>query len=61
MDSNNWPLRGGKHTLWEGGHRVSAFVWGKMLQKTGYTNSEMIHATDWFPTFLHIAGLKEGM
>ncbi|XP_035668236.1 arylsulfatase B-like [Branchiostoma floridae] len=53
---NNYPLRGGKVTLWEGGTRGVAFVHGKMLQKTGYTNNEMIHAVDWFPTILAAAG-----
>ncbi|XP_066304132.1 arylsulfatase B-like [Branchiostoma lanceolatum] len=53
---NNYPLRGGKTTLWEGGTRGVAFAHGKMLQKTGYTNDEMIHAVDWFPTILAAAG-----
>ncbi|XP_078610731.1 arylsulfatase B-like [Branchiostoma floridae x Branchiostoma japonicum] len=53
---NNFPLRGGKTTLWEGGTRGVAFAHGKMLQKTGYTNNEMIHAVDWFPTILEAAG-----
>ncbi|CAH1273093.1 ARSB [Branchiostoma lanceolatum] len=53
---NNYPLRGGKVTLWEGGNRGVAFAHGKMLQKTGYTNNEMIHAVDWFPTILAAAG-----
>ncbi|KAI8501215.1 hypothetical protein Bbelb_213100 [Branchiostoma belcheri] len=53
---NNYPLRGGKTTLWEGGTRGVAFAHGKMLQKTGYTNNEMIHAVDWYPTILAAAG-----
>ncbi|CAH1273824.1 ARSB [Branchiostoma lanceolatum] len=56
FSGNNFPLRGGKITLWEGGTRASAFVHGKMLQKTGYTSDEMIHAVDWFPTILAAAG-----
>ncbi|XP_033752404.1 arylsulfatase J-like [Pecten maximus] len=54
---NNWPLRGNKGTLWEGGTRVPGFVYSPtLLAKTGYTNSEMIHAVDWFPTILTAAG-----
>lgn len=53
---NNWPLRGSKHTLWEGGTRGIGFIHGNMLQKKGYVNNEMIHVTDWYPTLLHIAG-----
>ncbi|XP_078577792.1 arylsulfatase B-like isoform X1 [Branchiostoma floridae x Branchiostoma japonicum] len=56
QSGNNYPLRGGKTTLWEGGTRGVAFAHGKMLQKTGYTNNEMIHAVDWFPTLLAAAG-----
>ncbi|XP_078659954.1 arylsulfatase B-like isoform X1 [Branchiostoma floridae x Branchiostoma belcheri] len=56
QSGNNYPLRGGKATLWEGGTRGVAFAHGKMLQKTGYTNNEMIHAVDWFPTILAAAG-----
>ncbi|XP_067658427.1 arylsulfatase B-like [Haliotis asinina] len=53
---NNWPLRGGKHSLWEGGTRVTAFMSGAGLQKTGYTYDGMIHAVDWMPTLLSAAG-----
>ncbi|XP_046336246.2 arylsulfatase B-like [Haliotis rufescens] len=53
---NNWPLRGGKHSLWEGGTRVTAFMSGAGLQKTGYTYDGMIHAVDWLPTLVSAAG-----
>ncbi|XP_070200208.1 arylsulfatase B-like [Littorina saxatilis] len=58
--ANNWPLRGAKTTTWQGGTRASAFVYSKnLLSKTGYTNNEMIHAVDWFPTILELADIKE--
>ncbi|KAL5014583.1 hypothetical protein ScPMuIL_008853 [Solemya velum] len=53
---NNWPLRGGKATIWEGGTRAAAFVHGSGLQKSGYTYDGMMHAVDWNPTILSAAG-----
>ncbi|XP_012942173.1 arylsulfatase B [Aplysia californica] len=57
MGGNNIPLRGGKNTIWEGGTRVPTFVYSDtLLRKRRYTNNEILHAVDWFPTFLEIAG-----
>ncbi|XP_069103673.1 arylsulfatase B-like isoform X1 [Argopecten irradians] len=55
---NNYPLRGGKITIYEGGTRATAFIAGKMLEKTGYTYDGMMHAVDWMPTILAAAGGK---
>ncbi|XP_077979359.1 arylsulfatase B-like [Glandiceps talaboti] len=55
---NNWPLRGTKNSLFEGGTRIPSFVHGNMLEKTGYVNDGMIHAVDWYPTFVELAGGK---
>ncbi|XP_077985172.1 arylsulfatase B-like [Glandiceps talaboti] len=52
----NFPLKGGKSTLWEGGTRSPSFVTSHLLKKTGYRNKQMLHVVDWFPTFINLAG-----
>lgn len=54
---NNWPLRGSKITIWEGGTRTVGIVSGSRLQKTAYTYDGLFHAVDWHPTILSAAGL----
>ena len=52
---NNWPFRGGKGTLWEGGIKGVGFIHGKPSQlstKSGTINNELIHVSDWFPTIM---------
>ncbi|XP_046566778.1 arylsulfatase B-like [Haliotis rubra] len=55
--SNNLPLRGAKNTLWEGGTKGTGFIYSKnLLKKTGYLNTGMMHAVDWYPTLVELAG-----
>lgn len=58
--SANAPLRGGKHTFWEGGLRVEAFLSGGALPAAsrGATWPGMAHAADWYSTLVEgVAGL----
>eukprot|EP01061_Rhynchopus_euleeides_P023725 TRINITY_DN3848_c0_g1_i6.p1 TRINITY_DN3848_c0_g1~~TRINITY_DN3848_c0_g1_i6.p1 ORF type:complete len:518 (+),score=221.64 TRINITY_DN3848_c0_g1_i6:80-1633(+) len=57
--ANNWPLKGGKFSDWEGGVRVNAFVSGGYVPENvrGKTNDNYVHVADWYTTLCAIAGV----
>jgi len=55
--SSNYPLRGGKVTVYEGGIRVPAFVnWPGTLQPGKL--SLPVHSIDWMPTICNLTGFN---
>merc|ERR1711899_128557 len=54
---NNHPLRGIKSTIWEGGTRAASFIHApNILQRQGEVSNNLMHVTDWLPTFVSAAG-----
>ncbi|XP_064099097.1 arylsulfatase B-like [Macrobrachium nipponense] len=53
---SNWPLRGEKDSLWEGGMRGPAMVHSPYLRNAGSVTNQLLHVTDWYSTILNIAG-----
>ena len=58
MGARNWPLRGGKHSVWEGGVRATAFVSGAGVARSreGGVYRGLMHGADWLPTLSDVAG-----
>lgn len=54
----NYPLKGSKHTLYEGGIRVPLFVRWPGRVKPDSTCAERVFSNDFLPTLIEIAGVS---
>ena len=57
--ANNYPLRGGKVSNWEGGIRGNAFVSGGFVPPAarGTVREGLVGIEDWYPTLCGLAGV----
>ncbi|XP_066257386.1 arylsulfatase J [Euwallacea similis] len=55
--ASNYPLKGVKNTLWEGGIRGAAFIWSSLIKKNSRVSSQLMQVADWLPTLLEAAGV----
>ncbi|XP_056646240.1 arylsulfatase B-like [Diorhabda sublineata] len=55
---SNYPFRGTKNSIWEGGHRNIAAIWSPLIKKPQRVSNQLMHISDWLPTFCSIAGLN---
>lgn len=55
--ANNYPLRGGKYSDFEGGIRVNAFASGGLVpsNRRGAKSASLVHVSDVFATFIRLA------
>jgi arylsulfatase I/J len=56
---NNYPLRGGKTSSWEGGVRASAFASGGYIPAAarGTVYRGLMHVADWYSTLARLVGV----
>ncbi|XP_075525800.1 arylsulfatase B-like isoform X2 [Dermacentor variabilis] len=55
---SNWPLRGVKQEVWEGGVRTPAVLWSGRLSESlpRAPSQQVVHISDWAPTLYAAAG-----
>ncbi|XP_075972359.1 arylsulfatase I isoform X2 [Anticarsia gemmatalis] len=54
--ASNYPLRGVKNTLWEGGVRGAGLLWSPLLKQRSHAATQRLHLVDWLPSLYHAAG-----
>ncbi|XP_015374155.1 PREDICTED: arylsulfatase B-like [Diuraphis noxia] len=57
---SNFPYRGIKNTLWEGGVKSASFIWAPYFQENPRVSKQLMHITDWLPTLYSAAGGNPG-
>ncbi|XP_025417758.1 arylsulfatase B-like [Sipha flava] len=57
---SNFPYRGIKNTLWEGGVKSPSLIWAPHFQENPRVSKQLMHITDWLPTLYSAAGGNPG-
>eukprot|EP01084_Bolivina_argentea_P075263 136448_1 len=61
VGGENFPLRGGKHSIWEGGTKVPAIIYFQGLKNSHIQQDDyeqLFHSADWMATLIEAIGLN---
>ncbi|XP_022918191.1 arylsulfatase B-like [Onthophagus taurus] len=56
---SNYPLRGMKNSPFEGAMRCLAAIWSPLIKQPKRVMNDLIHISDWLPTFYSAIGLNQ--
>jgi len=56
---SNFPLKGKKEQLYDGGVRGVGFVHSPLIEKPDRESNKLMFVTDWMTTFLSLAGMED--